>query len=49
MIYDDILLISGEIQDRGVVLPFSPVVYRSLLSRLRADGITARENTKALN
>lgn len=43
------LYISGEIQQRGVVLPFAPVVYKSLLSRLRADGITAREVVKPLN
>lgn len=42
-------LFSGEIQERGVVLPFSPVVYKSLLSRLRADGIHAKETTTPLN
>lgn len=41
--------ISGEIQQRGVVLPFAPVVYKSLLSRLRADGITAKEVVKPIN
>ncbi|CAG9113301.1 unnamed protein product [Plutella xylostella] len=43
------MVLDGEIQDRGVLLPFAPVVYRSLLSRLRADGITARETTTPLN
>ncbi|KAJ0175669.1 hypothetical protein K1T71_008828 [Dendrolimus kikuchii] len=43
------MVLDGEIQDRGVVLPFSPVVYKSLLSRLRAHGIAAREITKPLN
>ncbi|XP_049867779.1 alpha-aminoadipic semialdehyde synthase, mitochondrial [Pectinophora gossypiella] len=43
------MVLDGEIQERGVVRPFSPVVYRSLLSRLRADGIVARETTKPLN
>ncbi|KOB73884.1 Alpha-aminoadipic semialdehyde synthase, mitochondrial, partial [Operophtera brumata] len=43
------MVLDGEIQERGVVLPFSPVVYKSLLSRLRADGITARETTRPLN
>lgn len=44
-----ILYLPGEIQERGVVLPFAPVVYKSLLSRLRADGITAHETTTPLN
>ncbi|XP_053612509.1 alpha-aminoadipic semialdehyde synthase, mitochondrial isoform X1 [Plodia interpunctella] len=43
------MLLDGEIQERGVVLPFAPVVYKSLLSRLRADGITARESSTPLN
>ncbi|GBP80004.1 hypothetical protein EVAR_68358_1 [Eumeta japonica] len=43
------MLLDGEIQERGVVLPFSPVVYRSLLSRLRHDGIVAKESTVKLN
>lgn len=47
--FNSIINISGEIQQRGVVLPFAPVVYKSLLSRLRADGITAREVVKPLN
>ncbi|XP_013180975.1 PREDICTED: alpha-aminoadipic semialdehyde synthase, mitochondrial [Papilio xuthus] len=43
------MVLDGEIQDRGVVLPFSPTVYKSLLSRLRADGITAKEVIRPLN
>ncbi|XP_063822481.1 alpha-aminoadipic semialdehyde synthase, mitochondrial [Ostrinia nubilalis] len=43
------MVLDGEIQERGVVLPFAPVVYKSLLSRLRADGITARETSTPLN
>ncbi|XP_048480550.1 alpha-aminoadipic semialdehyde synthase, mitochondrial isoform X2 [Plutella xylostella] len=43
------MVLDGEIQDRGVLLPFAPVVYRSLLSRLRADGINAKETTTPLN
>lgn len=43
------MVLDGEIQERGVVLPFSPVVYKSLLSRLRSDGITAKETTIPLN
>lgn len=47
--YDGNWIVSGEMQERGVVLPFSPVVYKSLLSRLRAEGIMARETSKPLN
>ncbi|XP_041988048.1 alpha-aminoadipic semialdehyde synthase, mitochondrial [Aricia agestis] len=43
------MVLDGELQERGVVLPFSPVVYKSLLSRLRAEGITAKEVIKPLN
>ncbi|XP_052756127.1 alpha-aminoadipic semialdehyde synthase, mitochondrial isoform X1 [Galleria mellonella] len=43
------MVLDGEIQERGVVLPFSPGVYKSLLSRLRADGITAKETSRPLN
>lgn len=43
------MVLDGEIQERGVVLPFAPVVYKSLLSRLRSDGITAKETSRPLN
>ncbi|XP_061729291.1 alpha-aminoadipic semialdehyde synthase, mitochondrial-like [Cydia pomonella] len=43
------MILDGEIQERGVVLPFAPVVYKSLLSRLRAHGVTARETSRPLN
>ncbi|KAG6453059.1 alpha-aminoadipic semialdehyde synthase, mitochondrial [Manduca sexta] len=43
------MVLDGEIQERGVVLPFTPVVYKSLLSRLRSDGINAKEVTRPLN
>ncbi|CAB3223756.1 unnamed protein product [Arctia plantaginis] len=43
------MVLDGEIQQRGVVLPFAPVVYKSILSRLRSDGITAKETTTPLN
>ncbi|XP_039751118.1 alpha-aminoadipic semialdehyde synthase, mitochondrial [Pararge aegeria] len=43
------MVLDGEIQQRGVVLPFAPVVYKSLLSRLRAEGITAKEFCRPLN
>ncbi|XP_052739377.1 alpha-aminoadipic semialdehyde synthase, mitochondrial isoform X2 [Bicyclus anynana] len=43
------MVLDGEIQQRGVVLPFEPVVYKSLLSRLRYEGITAKEVIRPLN
>ncbi|XP_072939174.1 alpha-aminoadipic semialdehyde synthase, mitochondrial [Epargyreus clarus] len=43
------MVLDGEIQQRGVVLPFAPVVYKSLLSRLRSDGIDAKEVCRPLN
>ncbi|KAJ2942585.1 hypothetical protein O0L34_g2052 [Tuta absoluta] len=43
------MVLDGEIQERGVVRPFSPVVYRSMLSRLRAAGINAKEVITPLN
>lgn len=42
------MILEGEIQDRGVVLPFSPDVYRTMLSRLRAEGLTATETVREL-
>lgn len=38
----------GEIQQRGNVLPFTPDIYRPLLSRLRAEGLESFETSKWL-
>lgn len=42
------MILEGEIQERGVVLPFSPDVYRTMLARLRAEGLTATETIREL-
>lgn len=40
--------VSGEIQQRGVVLPFTPDIYRPVLNRLRAEGFESFETSKFL-
>lgn len=40
------MILDGEIQDRGVILPFAQEVYRPILSRLRAEGINSTETSK---
>lgn len=40
------MILDGEIQHRGVVLPFTPDIYRALLTRLEAEGLVATETTK---
>lgn len=40
------MILDGEIQQRGVVLPFKPDIYRPMLSRLRAEGLKATETSK---
>lgn len=42
------MILDGEIQKRGVVLPFSEDIYRPILSRLRAEGLHATETVKVL-
>lgn len=42
------MILEGEIQDRGVVLPFAPDVYRTMLARLRNEGLTATETIRQL-
>nr|XP_018915119.1 PREDICTED: alpha-aminoadipic semialdehyde synthase, mitochondrial [Bemisia tabaci] len=42
------MVLSGEIQAAGMVLPLSPDIYRPLLSRLRKEGIVATENIRNL-
>lgn len=37
------MIVDGEIQERGVVLPFTPDIYRPMLTRLRAEGLEATE------
>lgn len=42
------MVLDGEIQERGVVLPFAPDVYRTMLARLRAEGLSATETSRWL-
>ncbi|KAL1456245.1 hypothetical protein WDU94_000990 [Cyamophila willieti] len=43
------MVLEGEIQTRGTVLPLTPDVYRPLLLRLKEEGIVAREQTFSLD
>ncbi|EDW03707.1 alpha-aminoadipic semialdehyde synthase, mitochondrial [Drosophila grimshawi] len=43
------MILDGEIQERGVLLPFTPDIYRPMLQRLRAEGLTATETSRWLN
>uniref|UniRef100_A0A8D8RP93 Alpha-aminoadipic semialdehyde synthase, mitochondrial n=2 Tax=Cacopsylla melanoneura TaxID=428564 RepID=A0A8D8RP93_9HEMI len=43
------MILEGEIQTRGTVLPLTPDVYRPLLLRLKEEGIVAREQTFILD
>ncbi|XP_058796549.1 alpha-aminoadipic semialdehyde synthase, mitochondrial isoform X2 [Phymastichus coffea] len=42
------MLLDGEIQQRGNVLPFTADIYRPMLSRLRAEGLQSFETSKWL-
>lgn len=35
-------MFSGEIQAKGMVLPFTPDIYRPMLTRLKLEGISAQ-------
>nr|CAD7429944.1 unnamed protein product [Timema monikensis] len=36
----------GEIQKKGMVLPFTPDIYRPMLSRLKTEGLAATEKSR---
>lgn len=40
---------SGEIQERGMVYPLTPHIYRPMLNRLRAEGIVIRETIEKIS
>ncbi|CAG9769836.1 unnamed protein product [Ceutorhynchus assimilis] len=40
------MVLDGEIQERGSILPFAPEIYRPLLQRLRAEGLTSSETSR---
>ena len=39
------MLIDGEIQRKGMVLPFTQDIYRPMLKRLKVEGIIAEEKS----
>lgn len=43
------MILDGEIQQRGAVLPFTSDIFRPMLQRLRAEGLEATETSKFLN
>ena len=43
------MVLDGEIQKTGMVLPFSQDIYKPILSRLKAEGISATEKSTFLN
>lgn len=42
------MVLDGEIQQRGVLLPFTPDIYLPMLSRLQAEGLQATETSRWL-
>ncbi|KAF5278354.1 hypothetical protein FQA39_LY05843 [Lamprigera yunnana] len=40
------MVLDGEIQERGVILPFASEIYRPILSRLRLEGLHSTETSK---
>ncbi|XP_055612755.1 alpha-aminoadipic semialdehyde synthase, mitochondrial isoform X1 [Uranotaenia lowii] len=42
------MILDGEIQQRGVVLPFSSDIYRPMLARLENEGLVATTTSKML-
>ncbi|ESO06790.1 hypothetical protein HELRODRAFT_110863 [Helobdella robusta] len=37
------MVLQGEIQEKGMVLPLSPDIYRPILKRLQAEGLASRD------
>lgn len=42
------MLLDGEIQQPGVLLPFTPDIYLPMLSRLQSEGLKATETSRWL-
>lgn len=40
------MILDGEIQERGSILPFAPEIYRTILSRLKNEGLRAIETSR---
>lgn len=43
------MILYGEIQERGVILPFAPDIFMPILSRVRAEGFTSSHSTRIIN
>jgi len=43
------MVLDGEIQNTGMVYPLTPEIYRPMLNRLSAEGITATEKIHVLD
>ena len=43
------MVLDGEIQKTGMVLPFSQDIYKPILARLKTEGITAIEKSTFLS
>lgn len=43
------MLLDGEIQERGVILPFAPDAFIPILSRLRAEGFTSSYSSRIIS
>lgn len=43
------MLLDGEIQERGVILPFASDVFMPMLSRLRSEGFTSTYSSRIIN
>ena len=43
------MILNGEIQKKGIVMPFSPEIYHPMLKRLQQENIVATETITKLN
>lgn len=42
------MILDGEIQERGVILPFAADIFMPILSRLRSEGLKSNHTSKTL-
>lgn len=43
------MILDGEIQERGVILPFAADIFMPMLSRLRAEGLNSTHTSRILS
>lgn len=43
------MILDGEIQMRGVILPFKPDIFEPMLSRLRAEGFHSTYSSRIIS